>query len=94
MADRSRPAGGTRRVYSTGGAQSRRDRPGAARGAGYDAGQQRREPPGPPARRTGGRSLVVRVLLALLMVLAVGAIAFLIGYLIGLKIAIVALPLL
>lgn len=53
---------------------------------GYSASNRRRERT--PRRRP---NLLVRIIVGLLIVLAVGAIAFLVGYLIGLKIAVLAL---
>jgi len=99
MADRSRPPGtDTRRVYKAGAGKARGARSGTGGGAdserasaGMYTGSRRRT--AQPARGRGGHGLFVRILLALLVVLAVGAVAFLIGYLIGLKIALVALPL-
>ena len=93
MTERSDARTSGRRIYG-GSPTDRRRTSGADRqtgqggrgGSNYGAPDRTRERT--PRRRS---NLLVRIVVGLLIVLAVGAIAFLIGYLIGLKIAVLAL---
>jgi hypothetical protein len=84
MAERGRSSGsGERRVYRDGSSSpSRRLKGTTDRSAGGATSGRR-------PRVRAARPLWQRILLALLVVLAVAAVSFLIGYLIGLKLAIV-----
>lgn len=86
MAERGRSSGsGERRVYREGSSSpSRRPKGTTTRSAGDATSGRGRRP-----RVRAARPLWQRILLALLVVLAVAAVSFLIGYLIGLKLAIV-----
>ena len=85
MAEGSRSSGsGQRRVYRNGSpSPSRRPKRAAEPSGGGKSGRSSRP------RVRAARPLWQRILLALLVVLAVAAVSFLIGYLIGLKLAIV-----
>jgi len=86
MAEGGRSSGsGQRRVYRNGSSESSR---GPKREAERSGGKARSgRAPRRPARVA--RPLWQRILLALLVVLVVAAVSFLIGYLIGLKLAII-----
>jgi hypothetical protein len=88
MAEGSRSSGsGQRRVYRNGSSSpSRRPKRAAEPSGGGKSKSGRRSRP----RVRAARPLWQRILRALLVVLAVAAVSFLIGYLIGLKLAIVA----
>jgi hypothetical protein len=77
---------GERRVYRNGAPTPSRDPKRAAKRGGGKAPSTR----GSRSRVRAARPLWQRILLALLVVLAVAAVSFLIGYLIGLKLAIVS----
>jgi len=87
MAEGRSSGSGERRVYRNGSPPPRRaDRTPARSGGDPPAGRGGR-------RRRGGRArrpVWQRIALALIVVLAVAAVSFLIGYLIGLKLAVIA----
>jgi hypothetical protein len=87
MADGRSSGSGERRVNRNGSATPprRTDRTAARSGGDAPGGRGSR----PTARQRARRPLWQRILLALIVVLAVAAVSFLIGYLIGLKLAIV-----
>ena len=87
MAEGRSSGSGERRVYRNGSPTT--GRPARTTSGGSGSAPNGRGTP-KPRRARAGRPLWQRILLALIVVLAVAAVSFLIGYLIGLKLAIVS----